>query len=88
MQRIKKLWHGIMLTPYQIAIMQHITDTNPTDGITADEVRHLVGGEILTARSLLHRLAKQGLLKKRIVRKSGTWNGGSTTRKIAVFYPN
>lgn len=67
--------------------MDHFQANDLSEGITADDIKHLVGGNVATARSHLHRMADQKLIKKKVVRIKDDWSGARCFRKIAMYYP-
>jgi|GEM_PF-2489018 len=83
---VKVNWNGHTVTPNEKILLEHITGSYRPAGVEAEDVRHLLGGEPLTARRTLHSLAEKKLLKKRIIKKAGIWGNMRTARKVAVFY--
>ena len=87
MARQKRPEGEIHITPKQQVLLDYLAANDVADGVTADDVRHLFEGEILTARSILHRLAEMRLIRKKIIRRKDVWDGHTLSRPVAVFYP-
>jgi len=83
----KVQWEGYTVTPNEKILLEHIVGGHRTEGVNAEDVRHLLGGEPLTARRTLYGLAEKKFLKKRVVKRIGVWNSMRITRKVAMFYP-
>jgi hypothetical protein len=86
-QRATIEYKGVKITPNQKILIDYIVGENITEGVMYEDVRGMVGGDPLTTRGSLHRLANKKLLKKRVKRVKGHWDGALGFRKVAYFYP-
>jgi predicted transcriptional regulator len=59
-----------------------------TEGFVAEDIRHLLDGNIISARSILRKLAEKKALKKKVIKKKQFVLGeGPVNIKTAVYYP-